>query len=661
MKRFKNFLYILMIFSFVFIGLINLNLFDFNNLRQILSDFHKNNSVDIIFWNSDLPRYVVSLIAGSALSLAGLLFQESTRNVLASPNLLGVGAGAHLSLALGLIFFPNLMVNYNIFFALAGAFIVTVIVYYASSRSDNALRIVLLGVALTFTLNSLAGIISLYFEKDVSGLFLWGAGDLEQQGWNKIILLFPIVLLIYVICFFITQKLKVFNLGEIRATSLGINVIRFRWTLLILGVILTAIAVTLAGPISFIGLFVPNVLRVLKVKMNKKFIFLTAFLGSNVLLFADTLTKLFAKNLYINIPVGIFTAVIGAPTLFWAVFKIRQFSISHNEERATSNKYFLSPHSIIYLSIFFFCILFVFVDGFGSFHFVINFLFNHSALSNTFVYEELIYPRILIAFIAGGSLGVSGLFFQGVIKNNLASPEILGVSQGAIFLVLIFLLFFPNLDWIFIQFITFTGGLIVFGFIMFCAKKYNLQTIKLAMIGICIGAFLTSLNTGLLAFSGMQSAEVIRWSSGSLYGHSYGDLYRLCLILFFTIPISYYFSNKLPFFLLDKHKSISLGFNLFKIQIILLLLATIQTSAVISTIGLLGFIGLIAPHIIKLLGYIKPRVQFVLVFFLGGILGMFSECLSRWLFYPAEIPAGLITPIIGTLYLIWALVKQRVE
>ena len=108
MKRFKNFLYILMIFSFVFIGLINLNLFDFNNLRQILSDFHKNNSVDIIFWNSDLPRYTVALIAGSALSLAGLLFQEATRNVLASPNLLGVGAGAHLSLALGLIFFPNL-------------------------------------------------------------------------------------------------------------------------------------------------------------------------------------------------------------------------------------------------------------------------------------------------------------------------------------------------------------------------------------------------------------------------------------------------------------------------------------------------------------------------------------------------------------------------
>lgn len=616
---------------------------------------------DVLLWYGALPRLVAAIIAGSALALAGFLFQEASRNVLASPNLLGVGAGAHLALVIGLSAFPSFVSGYGgILFSLLGAFFAAVLVFGITYKESNPIRIIFAGVAISFSLSALAAILSLYFEQSVSGLFLWGAGDVEQQGWQDIAALSIPFIIVLIISLLFSPKIKIYALGDGHAKSLGISIVSLRWGMIALGVILTAIAVTLVGPISFIGLFVPNILRVLKCPTGKRFVLFSMLAGAFVLLAADSVTLYVANMFYINLPVGILTAMLGAPILLWALLRIKQFSLQQNDQIVIKGlhsklpmKYFLALSFSLLLC------AFVFYSGSSTIKSALDgSLFNSNSLAY-FLYTDITLPRLIVAFIAGGALAVSGLFFQGVIQNPLASPEVLGISQGSTFSALILLLFFPNASWWGIQLSAFMGGILAFILVMLIAKKMRFQPLQLAMIGVCLGALYAALNTGLLAISGMQAAEVIRWLSGSVYGQSWQTVYQLIAILIVSLPLCYLISPWITLLAFGSDKAKTLGGNVYLMQVCLLLLATLQTSAVVASIGMLGFIGLMAPHLARMLGYNNPRNLVVISFFIGGLLALFSDWLANLLFAPTEIPAGLIAPIIVTVYLLWLLLRQR--
>ncbi|WP_235602850.1 FecCD family ABC transporter permease [Piscirickettsia litoralis] len=267
-------------------------------------------------------------------------------------------------------------------------------------------------------------------------------------------------------------------------------------------------------------------------------------------------------------------------------------------------------------------------------------------------------PRIVLAVLAGGALAVSGLFFQGVIQNPLASPEVLGISQGATCSALLLFLLIPAAPWWSVQLAALLGGILAFFIVMLMAKKLGFRPLQLAMIGISLGALYAALNTGILAFSGMRVSETIRWLSGSFYGHTWSDVWHLTSLLIVVLPLCFFVSPWLSVLNLGHEKAQSLGLNLTGVQLALLFLGTVLASAVVATVGMLSFIGLMAPHLARLLGYHRARALVLVSFLIGAILTVFADALGTTLFAPSEIPAGLIVAIIGAAYLLFLLQRQ---
>ncbi|ODN42051.1 iron chelate uptake ABC transporter family permease subunit [Piscirickettsia litoralis] len=299
----------------------------YHDLLGIRSDGQENT----LLWYLALPRLVAALFAGAALAIAGTLFQEASRNLLASPNLLGVGAGAHLALIIALIAFPAIVADHKVLTASIGGGLAAALVFWVTNKEPEPVRIIFAGVAISLAVSALAAVLSLFYEQSVSGLFLWGAGDVEQQGWSEITATWPWLLLSFMGSLLLSRMIMLYQLGDDVASSLGAGVQLLRWLMITIGVVLTAIAVALVGPVSFIGLFVPNLLRVIGLPVNALFLLICMLMGSLVLLIADWVHLVFFKYALVNIPVGVLTAALGAPALLWALAKIGRLSFSHNE------------------------------------------------------------------------------------------------------------------------------------------------------------------------------------------------------------------------------------------------------------------------------------------------------------------------------------------
>ncbi|ALA25103.1 fecCD transport family protein [Piscirickettsia salmonis] len=627
------------------------------SLLDLYTGFIERNT---LFWYLGLPRLVAALFAGAAFAIAGALFQEASRNLLASPNLLGVGAGAHLALTIALIAVPALVSEHKVLIASLGGGLAAALVFWVTSKEPEPVRIIFAGVAISLAVSALAAVLSLFYEQSVSGLFLWGAGDVEQQGWSQISATWLWLLLSLLASLLLSCVIMVYQLGDDIASSLGAGVQLLRWLMLGIGVVLTAVAVTLVGPVSFIGLFVPNVLRVIGLPVNACFLLICMVVGSLTLLMADLLHLIFFKYTLVNIPVGVLTAVLGAPALLWALAKIGRLSFSHNE----TIKLFIrnQPISIGYLLIALIVIALFSLLYSGGVHLTFQQIFNLDVLQvyslSHLLIIDLRLPRVILAILAGGALAVSGLFFQGVIQNPLASPEVLGVSQGATCSALLLFLLLPAAPWWSVQLAALVGGMIAFVIVVLMAKKLGFRPLQLAMIGISLGALYSALNTGILAFSGMRVSETIRWLSGSFYGHSWSDVWHLLFLLIFILPLCFILAPWLNILNLGHEKAHSLGLNLVRVQFVLLFLATLLASAVVASVGMLSFIGLMAPHLARLFGYYQARALVLVSFLLGAILTAFADAIGVTLFAPTEIPAGLIAAIIGAVYLLFLLQRQ---
>ncbi|TNF68933.1 MAG: iron ABC transporter permease [Gammaproteobacteria bacterium] len=634
-----------------------------HSITQVLAELATFDVKDnVILWYMSLPRLFAGILAGMALALAGALFQEASRNLLASPNLLGVSSGTHLALVIGLIWFPAFSSSHLILFAFVGGMITVTCVFLITRKDPQPVRIIFSGVAISLALSALAAILSLFFEQNVGGLFLWGAGDVEQQGWANISHTWAWIIIPSVFIILFNRYIAIYALGDDQASALGIPVTSIRWLMIIIGVILTASAVILVGPVSFIGLFIPNILRVLKVKLNAFFFIITAMLGAVILPLADLIHLSISHYYLYNIPVGVLTAALGAPILLVALSKLGHLTFSQNESiKLIRLKVVIKARYLIILLIFCSILSLIYSSGiYISIKSIVTYDLFKPGL-NHFLLFNLRLPRICLAILAGGALAVSGLFFQGIIRNVLASPEVLGISQGSTSLALFLLLFVPQASWWSIQLAAIIGGLAAFLVVILVARKMGFRPLQLAMIGISLGALYAALNTSLLAFAGMRVSETIRWLSGSLYGADWSSVNHLLYIVILILPICYLVAPWIDQLALGEEKAKSLGLNLSKAKFILLLLATILSASVVASIGMLGFIGLMAPHLARIMGYKSTRNQVIISFLIGAILTLVADLLGSIIFSPNEIPAGLVASVIGTIYLLFLLNQQAKE
>ena len=275
-----------------------------------------NPETTYVIFDLRIPRTVTGLVAGAALGVAGALIQAFTRNPLADPGILGVNAGAALAVALGVTFLGLRDVSQFVWLAFVGALVVTVAVYLigASGRgSADPLRLTLAGVALGAVLSGITTGLSLSDPDSFDSMRSWNAGSLLGRGYDVILPLLPFVVVGLVIAVVLSRGLNAVGLGEDVARAQGANMVGIRIGVIIAVTLLAGAATALVGPISFIGLMVPHVIRWTFGVDQRVILPLSAVLAPVILLLSDVLGRVIIAPA--EVPVGIVTAFIGAPVL----------------------------------------------------------------------------------------------------------------------------------------------------------------------------------------------------------------------------------------------------------------------------------------------------------------------------------------------------------
>lgn len=273
-----------------------------------------------------LPRVLVAFMCGSLLAVTGALLQLLLRNPLADPSVLGVSGGASVGALLALLFGLS-GVSVSLAAAL-GASLATLLLFAVSARSlfgapllhlnhDAPVRLLLAGVMLATACGALVSLVlSLAPEANVRGMLFWLLGDLSAAQPN--VLAGLVCLGTALLAAYWAPSFNLLMLGETQAFSLGVNVRRLRWQCLVLAALATGVAVTLAGPIGFVGLLVPHVLRRWLGHDQRLVLPAAALLGGAFLALADALARTVAAPL--QLPVGVITALIGVPVFWWGLF-----------------------------------------------------------------------------------------------------------------------------------------------------------------------------------------------------------------------------------------------------------------------------------------------------------------------------------------------------
>ena len=275
-----------------------------------------------------IPRTVFGILAGGALGISGALMQSITRNPIADPSILGVNTGASLFVVAGIAFFNITAAYQYIWLAIIGAGLTAVFVYsVASMGKDGAtpLKLALSGSAVSIVLGSLVSTIMLPNNRVMEAFRFWQVGSIGSATWENIALISPFLILGFVISMLISGYLNNLALGDEAATVLGTNVVLTRSVGALASVLLCGAATALAGPIGFIGLIIPHIVRLVFGSEVSKMLPLS-FIGSGILLLlSDILGRIIGSPG--ETEVGIVTAVLGAPIFIFAIRKGRVKSL----------------------------------------------------------------------------------------------------------------------------------------------------------------------------------------------------------------------------------------------------------------------------------------------------------------------------------------------
>lgn len=269
-----------------------------------------------VIWSLRIPRTAVGLLVGAALGTAGALIQALTRNPLADPGILGVNSGAALFVALGISLFGVSSVNGYLWFAFAGALVVTVAVYVIGSAGRGAadpVRLTLTGVALGAVLSGIVTAMTLMDPQAFDQMRGWNAGSLVGRGWDVLLPVVPFFAVGLVLAAVASRSLNAIALGDDRARSMGVGLGRTRVIVVIAVTLLAGGATAVAGPIGFVGLMIPHIARWIVGPDQRWILAYTLLLGPALVVAADVLGRVILRSG--EVPVGIVTAFVGAPVL----------------------------------------------------------------------------------------------------------------------------------------------------------------------------------------------------------------------------------------------------------------------------------------------------------------------------------------------------------
>ncbi|MCG1067585.1 FecCD family ABC transporter permease [Staphylococcus epidermidis] len=279
-------------------------------------------------------------------------------------------------------------------------------------------------------------------------------------------------------------------------------------------------------------------------------------------------------------------------------------------------------------------------------------------LHNDFILNEYRIPRTLLGILIGSSLAISGSVIQGVIRNPLASPDVIGITKGASLATVIIIMIFPSAPLFVLPLGSFIGALTISIILSVLISKFDVKGSKLALIGLAIGAICTAIVQFLLIRNPLDANNALLWLTGSLYGHNIASFYSLLPWFIITVPIVLLLGYQLDILNLGDHVAIALGARVKILKMTLLVLAVMLAGASIAVVGGISFLGLIAPHIARQLVGHKNIHVIIMSGLVGAILLTFGDGLARGIQPPLDIPVGVVIAIIGAPYFLFLLRKM---
>ena len=285
-----------------------------------------------------------------------------------------------------------------------------------------------------------------------------------------------------------------------------------------------------------------------------------------------------------------------------------------------------------------------------------------SSNSASMVFWDLRVSRVLLAFFVGGILSLGGLIFQIIFKNELITPYTLGIASGTTLFTAIAIVFFPMLN---ISVSSVFGSIVTILILYFISKRINqnsvaVSTNSILLIGISLSYFYGSALMLVFYMSNLQeNYSIIRFTLGSLDTVGFTNSFIIMCVSMIFYAIIYFNKQKIKLLLICNDTAFLKGLNVNKTTLILLIVVSLSVGISISFVGPIGFIGLVIPHVIKLIYKQSADKLFFPVFFFGGIFLVFSDLISRNLNTASTLPIGVVTAFIGAPFFVYLLIRRN--
>lgn len=602
-----------------------------------------------LFWQGEVPRAAMAVLVGAGLGLAGSAIQEITRNPLASPVTLGTVAGAWTALLLATIFAPAIAAAYGIWICLlGGAGVTALILAVAGFARMDGLTLVILGIAANLFLGGIGVVLALLHGEIASSLFIWGAGDLTQTGWTESAWLTPQIVIAALVLLALSRPLTLMRLGHQVAEGRGLGTVPLSIVVMGLAVWLTAASVSAVGAIGFIGLIAPNLVRLLGVRTTFMRLLLGTIAGAAALLLTDCVPVALADWSKTLIPSGSSAALIGAPALILLAFRHMKADRPGSFQLPGGRNNMPLPLLCLILAA---CpVTALLAIGFGGSPDGPVWIGAASPVLRDMLLS-LRWPSVLAAAAAGTAMATAGTILQRLLRNPLASPDVLGVTSGATFAIVAAVLLaglppaktaVPSAA---------LGSLAVLGLLTVLWRRRDTPPSLLILTGIALAALLDALVNFALAKGGDEANTLLTWLTGATFLTGPADALMLsgCTILVLCTALAA--RRWLTLLSLGEATASARGLPVARARQGMLLLVSVATASVIAWVGPISFVGLLAPHAAAMLGARTAGQQLIASAGIGCCLLIIAELIGRTAFYPNQIAAGAIATLIGGAYL----------
>lgn len=613
-----------------------------------------NNIAQMVFYYSLLPRLSLALLVGAGLGLVGLLFQQVLRNPLAEPATLGVASGAQLGVTVVTLWGAAANVVPQPLAAPIGAVLVGVVVFgVAWGKRLSPVTLILAGLVVSLYCGAVNQIVAIFNHDQLQNMFLWSTGSLNQMDWSNVDFLWPFLLCGLLMTLLLLRPMTLMGLDDGVAKNLGLAISLARIATLGLAIVISAALVNAAGIIGFIGLFSPLLAKMLGFRRLASRLMIAPLIGALLLWLADQSVLALTDRIG-EISTGTVTAVIGAPLLLWLLPRLR--SAAQPPALDLGDKIPTERQRVLWWALLGGAALLLLL--------AVGLSLGRSADGWIWASGELWWqllpwraPRLVAALATGMMLGVAGCVVQRLTGNPMASPEVLGISSGAAFGVVIMLFIVPGDAFGWLLPAGSLGAGLTLLIISIVAGRGGFSPERMLLAGMALSTAFSTLMMLLLASGDPRMRGIMTWISGSTYQIDAVQAQRtliIALLLMALVPLCRRWLTILP---LGGVTARAVGMALTPSRLALLLLAAVLTAAATLTIGPLSFVGLMAPHMARMLGFRRALPQQVMAALLGGGLMVMADWCGRMLSFPDQIPAGLLATFIGAPYFIYLLRK----